>query len=397
MNYYHLVKQHPQHLGFGFLHYFFSMPGQSMLISLFIPHFNARLDMNNEAFGVLYSIATLISAFTIPLVGGLIDRYKIRYLSVLNGILLFLFTWVISYATSQVILFIGIVGLRFTGQGMMTLLASTAISRYFDIDRGKALSLSGLGLSLGEALMPVIVVAAIAGFNWEVAWRLLGCSVLLVFIPLSVVLVRKNDAFQLPDYEQNSLQSEEVISRKKVLREARFYAVLFPAVFPALVLTGLFIHQNLVATNKGWSMEWMAACFIGFGIVKIITYFLAGPLVDRFTARRVFPFFLIPLALGLVVLVFFNHPLAALLYLLLAGISNALSAVLGSAIWAELYGVRNLGSIKSALSTFFVAATSVGAILFGWLLSEEQWMKWTLMFTVALMLLASIVARRALK
>lgn len=355
--------------------------------------------MTNEGFGVLYAVATLVSAFCIPLVGGLVDRYKVRYVSLVNAILLVSFTFVISFAMHWTILFIGILGLRFTGQGMMGLIGSTAISRFFEADRGKALALSGLGLSVGEALMPVLVVSAIGGFDWAIAWRLLGLSVLVVFVPLTFLLIRKTDPFQLPFDEQDTLSSDspDSFSRKQLLRERRFYAVLFPALFPAFVLTGLFIHQNVLAAHRNWSMEWMASCFIGFGVIKIATYFLAGPLVDRYTAKRVFPFFLLPLAVGLLLVTFFSHPLAALFYLLLAGVSNAMSAVLGSAVWAELYGVRYLGAIKSTLATFFVAATSVGSVLFGWLLSTARSMEIALVVVVLVMLLASVMAHRALR
>ena len=354
--------------------------------------------MNNEEFGVLYSIATLLSAFTIPIFGSYIDRYKVRYVSTVNAIFLFLFILLISFTNHWIVLLIGIYGLRLCGQGMMTLIASTAISRFFDAERGKALSLSGLGLSLGEAIMPVVVVSLIGGFDWNIAWRLLGLSILVGFIPLSYIAIRKKDAFQLPEIiEKKKEQSGDQKKRKEVLREKRFYLILFPLIFPAFVLTGLFIHQNLLANNQGWTMEWMATCFVGFGIIKIFTYFLAGPLVDRFTAKRIVPFFLFPLALGLLVLILSTHPYAALLYLLLAGITNAMSAVIGSAVWAELYGVQNLGAIKSIISTFFVAATSVGAILFGWLLNNSESMQYALIASILLMLLASIGASRVLK
>lgn len=399
MNYLQLLRLNYRHIGFGLLHYFYSLPGQSILISLFKPHFNERLNTSDEEFGLIYSIATMLSAFTLPFVGGLVDRYRVRYLSLVNGVLLFLFTWLISFTDHWLILFIGLYGLRFCGQGMMVLIATTAISRFFDTERGKALSLSGLGLSLGEAFMPVIVVSLIDGFDWQMAWRILGASVLLVFLPLMLLTVHSRDPFQLLKIDKDAEEKgerERSLTRKEVLRDKRFYYLLFPAIFPGFLLTGLFVHQDLVAAWQGWSLEWMATSFLAFGLVKILAYFLIGPMVDRYTARRIFPYFLLPLCGGMLVLLLFSHPVAAVIYLALAGIANALSAILGSAIWAELYGVRNLGAIKSALSTFGVAGTAIGAVLFGWLLKHEGWVPYTYMGSILLMLLVSYGAYRAL-
>jgi len=108
----------------------------------------------------------------------------------------------------------------------------------------------------------------------------------------------------------------------------------------------MFIHQNVVAEAKGWSMEWMTFSFTAFGASRLLTYFIAGPLIDRFSSKRIFIIYLVPLFFGILVLLLFDHCFAALGSLFLAGMTASLGSVTGVSLWAELYGVRNLGAIK---------------------------------------------------
>ena len=119
----------------------FSSVGQTFLISIFVPEFIQALGITNKEFAFIYSGATLIAALFLPYLGHLVDKFKIRYVSLANGIMLVLFCWIISHTHSTIILFIGIVGLRIGGQGMMVIIGSTVITRYFSNNRGKALSL----------------------------------------------------------------------------------------------------------------------------------------------------------------------------------------------------------------------------------------------------------------
>ncbi|MDC0205599.1 hypothetical protein OAJ64_02175 [Pelagibacteraceae bacterium] len=49
----------------------------------------------------------------------------------------------------------------------------------------------------------------------------------------------------------------------------------------------------------------------------------------------------------------------------LMGISNGLANVLGSSTWAEIYGVKFLGSIKALTTAMMVFSTAFGTAVFG--------------------------------
>ena len=65
---------------------------------------------------------------------------------------------------------------------------------------------------------------------------------------------------------------------------------------------------------------------------------------------------------------YFDISFSAFLFLGLIGISNGLANVLGSSTWAEIYGVRYIGSIKALTTALMVFSTAFGTALFGLLI-----------------------------
>ena len=78
----------------------------------------------------------------------------------------------------------------------------------------------------------------------------------------------------------------------------------------------------------------------------------------------------IPLLLSTLVLFYFDTPITSFLFLGLIGISNGLANVLGSSTWAEIYGVKYIGSIKALTTALMVFSTAFGTALFGFLIDR---------------------------
>ena len=73
----------------------------------------------------------------------------------------------------------------------------------------------------------------------------------------------------------------------------------------------------------------------------------------------------IPLLLAAGVLFYFKSPISSFVFLGLIGISNGFANVLGSSTWAEIYGVRYIGSIRALTVALMVFATAFGTAVFG--------------------------------
>ena len=70
------------------------------------------------------------------------------------------------------------------------------------------------------------------------------------------------------------------------------------------------------------------------------------------------------------ILFYFDNPITSFIFLGLIGISNGLANVLGSSTWAEIYGVKFIGSIKALTTALMVFSTAFGTALFGLLIDK---------------------------
>ena len=78
----------------------------------------------------------------------------------------------------------------------------------------------------------------------------------------------------------------------------------------------------------------------------------------------------IPLLLATLVIIYYDDPFTAFIFLGLIGISNGFANVLGSSTWAEIYGVKHIGSIKALTTALMVFSTAFGTAFFGILIDN---------------------------
>lgn len=368
--YIRLIRSYPRFLTYSSLHMFFSGPGQSFSFALFGPSFATAFALGAGGFGTLYSTATLVSAALMPLFGPLIDRIDLRICSVSVGLLMAVSLFTTSVAPSLPVLFAGVLLLRLTGQGLMTQIGGVSTTRFFGGQRGKALAIVGLGFSFAIALFPITLAHLIARIGWQQTLMLMAVSVMVLFLPASLALLRSSDRFQHPPRRSVGDSDRDAVgwTRKEVLRAPFFYFAVPIALLIPFFSTGLIIHMSKIAEHKGWSLEWVATSFIASAAMGRVASFCVGPLVDRFTARRLFPFVMLPYAFGLTTLMLSTHPYAALVWLGMAGLSFGSVTVTMPALWAEVFGVDSLGAISSVVGSAGVFATALSPALFGWLL-----------------------------
>ena len=131
------------------------------------------------------------------------------------------------------------------------------------------------------------------------------------------------------------------------------------------IATGTFVYQSFILESKNWGPYIIAQSFMVYSIMSVITLFISGLLIDKFTSRKILVYMNIPLLFATVVIVYFDNPFTAFIFLGLIGISNGLANVLGSSTWAEIYGVKHIGSIKALTTALMVFSTAFGTAFFG--------------------------------
>ena len=354
---------------FGFIFTFFSSFGQSYFLGLFNSSIREALSITHGQFGSIYASATLCSSLLLIWVGKKIDDVNIFKFAFFVIILLSFACFFFSKISSVFLLFIAIFLMRFSGQGMMSHTASTTISRYFTKTRGRALSISWFGLSSAEFIMPVLMVYLLTIIDWQNLWVIFSLTVLIVLPTASFFLIKNLnlDSREASDEGKKDVNIKQW-KRREVIKDYRFYIISSNMLAMPWIFTGFAVFQSFVQSSKGWGPYVIAQSFMSYSVLSVLTLFLSGYLIDKFTSRKLLIYMNIPLLLSVIVLFFFDTPFTAFIFLGLVGISNGFANILGSSTWAELYGVKYLGSIKALTTALMVFATAFGTALFGFLI-----------------------------
>ena len=357
---------------FGFIFTFFSSFGQSFFLGLFNAPIRNELGITHGQFGNIYASATICSSLLIIWVGKKIDDYRILNYSFFVIIILFFSSLLFSFINSIYFLAIGIFLMRFSGQGLMSHASTTTISRFFEKSRGKALSTIWFGLSTAEFILPVLTTYLFLIYSWRTVWQ--GIAILIIlFLPFVILNTIKSIKLESRETDKNpKIKKIKIKSwrRSEVIRDYRFYIVSLNMLAMPWMATGIFVYQSFISESKMWSIYTIPKAFMVYSITSIFTLFLSGFLVDKFTGRKLILIMNIPLLLAMFFLYNYNHEIYAYIFLGLIGVSNGLANILGSSTWAEIYGVKYIGSIKALTTAFMVFSTAFGTSVFGLLIDK---------------------------
>lgn len=360
----------------------FSSFGQTFLISLYVPFILIELSVSKTEFGSYYAIATVLASIILLRVGHIIDERPIRPFTVKSIALLAGSTFLLSVVWSPLVLFIALIGLRLGGQGLMTHISMTVMSRQFDKDRGKALSISSLGFSMGEMIFPLLMGILITYIGWRYTVGTGVFFLMLFYVALKWIDIESMDtkpskkitfatdrnqeapvAIELPADEPEVLGKRAFY--KQMLKEKRFYVLALPSFLLSFTATGFLFYQYLLAETRGWDISIYTLMFAGYGAVRLVFSLFGGILTDKYSGINIFIYHLIPMGLGCLLLSLLDGYLAAVMFLLLLGNTVGTSAVLKPAIIAEIYGINRIAQVRSLFTVVMVTSTALAPLIFG--------------------------------
>ena len=261
---------------------------------------------------------------------------------------------------------IGFYFLRLGGQGLMVHTALTATARQFPLDAGKALGAIALGLSLAQAVFPVMAVQISHLTGWRVAW-LINAGILVAGVGVAMMFLPRGREAPLRTFRKRG----EKKVREASLWKNRNLLLALPVVLASpFITTGFFFHQVRLAGEKGWSLSWMAAWFIAYAVTQAISLLSFGPVIDRLTPRRLLPWFLMPQAAAMLALWLSSSQWVTPFYLIMTGISSAIASTLATALWVQLFGPEQLARVRSAVEDGTVLASGASPVIMGVLIDH---------------------------
>ncbi len=397
------VRHNIRWLAAGFLLSMFSSFGQTFFIGLSGAEFQARFALSGGEFGLLYMVATLASAATLPWIGKVMDVMRGRTVAamVMPGLAAacLLAAWSPHIAGFAIALYL----LRLLGQGMMTHIAQTETARAFIANRGRAMSLVVPGHQAGEALLPALFVLVAAALGWQGAWTAAAALIVIVGMPVIIGLLARARVPQQAEINQANAQGRRDWTRAEVIRDPVFYLLLLGLLAPPFIGTTIFFHQGHLIDVRGYDQLAFAGAFPVMAITTVGFGLVCGYLVDRFGSVRLLPFFLVPICIASLAAASITALWGIYLFMFLFGISYGLTSNMFGVIWPDVYGTAHLGSIRALVVSGMVLATALGPGLTGALIDQgitlpQQlwWMAlWCVFATLALVLAARMIRSRA--
>lgn len=389
--YLHFIRDNAPFLAVGALLSMLSSFGQTFFVSVFGGDIRVEFQLSNGDWGLIYMAGTAASAVAMLFAGGLVDRYRVRSIGLMVVGMLALSCIAMALNPFAAALPVVVFALRFFGQGMVHHVGVVAMTRWFIATRGRALAIASLGFMLGESVLPLTFVWLKSYFRWRTLW--IGSALFTtLMIPVLYHLLRlERTPDSIAAAADTAGMGNRHWTRAEALRHPLFWALVPSLMFFPAFATAFWFHQVHFAEIKGWDHLSLVAVF-PLGTISFMTFtFVYGWALDKYGAGRLFPIYLLPLCLG-----FATHWYAPTVAwsaagVILMGMAGGGQATLPAALWAEYYGTRNIGSIKSAVAAVMVLGSAIGPGLSGWLIDQGIGFEAQLLAYAASFLAASLI------
>ena len=395
------IKENFRWLLGGFLLTLFSSFGQTIFVAASVSEWQQQFDLSHGEFGRLYMFSTLASAMCLPFVGRLVDvmpEYRmIEFIMPALAVAML----IAAFAPNVIVLAIAIFLLRLLGQGMMTHIALTATGRWFDAQRGRAVSLVVLGHQAGEATLPIIFVSMATSFGYQSGWVACTAALVVLALPFARWAYLKPRQPIHDSSNENKKALTRNWTRREVLVDPIYWILLLGVLAPPFIGTVIFFHQDYLVKLREWDHRVFAGSLTVMAFTTIIFALIAGALIDRFRAISLLPFFLVPLGGACYVMSIDGPQIVLIIAMVLLGISYGMSSTLFGAIWPEIYGTLHLGAIRAKIVAVMVLSTAAGPGLTGTLIdfgyplpAQLKIMAFYCLAAVLIMVFASVVLSR---
>lgn len=334
--------------------------GQTYFISLFAGEIREAFQISHGEWGAIYAVGTTVSAIAMIWAGALTDRFRVRVLGAAVLVLLAVSCLFMAINPVWWLLPFVIFCLRFTGQGMASLTAVVAMSRWFIATRGKALSVANLGFAIGQALLPIIFVGLLAIYDWRLLW-VGAAGIALCGVPLLFVLLRSERTPQSMAKSNQSLGMRSMHwTRNQTVRHPLYWFMVPALLGPGAFNTAFFFHQVHFADIKQMTHVELVAMLPFYTVISIAAMVVAGWALDKIGTARLIVWYQLPMVAAFVTFAYAQTYGAMLLGFFFLALTTGGNSTLPNAFWAEFFGTRHLGAIKAMAAAVMVLGSAIG-------------------------------------
>lgn len=409
----------------------FSLPGQTAGVSVFTDPVLAATGLSRVQLSSAYLVGTLGSGLLLPLGGRLMDRVGARLTVTLSSLglgLTLLYLSFCDYLISSLnalfasiersligllVMGLGFVALRFTGQGILTLVSRNTLGKWFDQRRGFVSGIANVFISFGFSAAPLLLSFWIDGLGWRGAWLGLAVFVGIGMSFLGWLFYRDNPEVcgltmdglpQQTRQKRESKQSHAVgklplnqvsiiwlllrkhhslaglfflhkfaftpnvakvgeLTATAAIKTIEFWGITLALSIHALTVTGITFNIVDLGQQSGLNEQQAVGLFLPIGVLSTFTGFLVGVVSDRARLKWLIIAFLILQLFGYVGMAHLDLYWWRLIAIIGLGTSGGFFATLASVSLPRLFGRAHLGAISGMQMRSMVIASAIGPVL----------------------------------
>ncbi|MCB2075183.1 MAG: MFS transporter [Novosphingobium sp.] len=330
----------------------------------------SRANMNTGI--ILLHLGTAAAA---PFVGRMLDVYSARKILIAGAILFSLSMIVLGLSTNiWLSAFVIAVPLALGIAGGSTLTAPALVTRWFSANRGRAMAITMMGMSLGSVVIVPLFGVLIDTFGWRQCLVIVGCGLAVIFLAI-VPLARERPG---PDDREpmtageaekqavarDSQAGQSPLKTSQLLRTPHFWTMALSTAMALGALQTIIISLVPLAQENGLSVNQSASLVSLVGALAF-----AGKLMLAWLGERVDRVLLLSGVFVLVMLtsvaLLFDHSYVALLGCsVLIGLASGTVTPAFLALLADRFGAASFGTANGT-ATLVMAITSATSIRLG--------------------------------
>jgi MFS family permease len=367
-----------------------TLPGRTQGLGLVTEPLLADFNLDRFTYATINLWATLIGALFSIGVGRFIDQIGSRVVVAVVSIALGLVVVAMSSITSVLWLTVLITLTRGFGQSALSVVSLTMVGQWFRRKLSLAMAIYAVVLSIGFMIAFPAVGGAVASRGWRPTWMAIGLTLLFIFTPIAIWLVRDTpesmglaldgdairtgagagDAARVaaahpPAMGSHAGVSEELTGMKwlDALRTPGFWVFALASSTYGLVSSGISLFNESILTERGFDYQTFYNSLIIVAMTGLLGNFIGGWLTDRWRMNRLMTVTMFLLMIALIALPSVQTVAHVMAYATVMGLAGGFVTVLFFGYWGRAYGRRELGRIQGSAQALTVFASAVGPLI----------------------------------
>ena len=363
-------------LATGFAVLFFNS-GTRYAFGLMLKPMTDDLGWSRSELSLALAAFMLVSALAMPLAGRLVDRYSIRTVLAVGGLIAALGIVLTGQVQSHWQLFV-VYGLVYAVGHAATSIPTVGvmISRWFVRRRGFANSVAVSGNAVGQLVIITVLASLLGSLGWRTSYAVLGAANLVIVVPLVLAAARSHPPAQCCGPASGletaggadtggsaPAPSAPAAPLRRILASRELWLLI--VIYGVCGFQDFFVATHVVAfaIDQGMGRLLAGNILALMGILGLIGVLTSGFLSDAFgVTRPVMLCFMVRLPIFAFIL-FVQETPAIAAFALAYGFTFLITAPLTVVFAGNLFGPSRLGTVSGVINAVHQVAGGLGAFV----------------------------------